>query len=72
MTGTIVQIHHGALGEEWEVPDSLGQTRPQSGYALTVRYQNLKSLTSGVNTVDISGSATPTSWHIVSVSTGGS
>ncbi len=70
VTGSVVEVHHGALGEEWEVPDAAGQSRPQSGYALTATYRNVKSLIADVNVVDTATTSVSPGWHVVSVSTG--
>jgi hypothetical protein len=76
IVGTIAMAHHGAVGEEWEIPDAVGQTsRPYSGYQLSVQYQNLKNAVitlnqqSGVTGLQTT-STTSSLWHVVSVSTG--
>lgn len=71
VTGTVYQVHHGALGEEWEVPDTTGQSRPTSGYTLTLRYQNLKTALSGFSSLLQSAATIASLWHTVSVSTAG-
>lgn len=70
VTGTVFQEHHGALGEEWEVPDASGQVRPQSGYALTLQYQNLKTQLNSFSTLIPTSTTVASLWHVVSTSTG--
>lgn len=70
--GTLGMAHHSPVGEEWEVPDTTGQTsRVYSGYQMAQRYQNLEALLSANG--DIGGLLpptpnTPAPWHIVSTS----
>lgn len=72
INGTLAMAHHSALGEEWEIADTAGQsTRPYSGYQFTERYQNLKQALTTVS--DVSGvlstvTLTSSLWHIVSTS----
>jgi hypothetical protein len=70
VTGTVFQEHHGALGEEWEVPDTAGQTRPNSGYTLSLQYQNLKTALNSFSTLLATGTTIASLWHVVSTSTG--
>ena len=72
--GTLVMQHHGPVGREWEIADSSGQSsRPQSGYQLDLRYQNLGgtlSANSSIAGVLTTQTTTSASWHVVSTSTG--
>jgi hypothetical protein len=70
IVGTLAMAHHGPVGEEWEVADQRGLTsRPYSGYALTVQYQNLTNALAGINVLTTTSSTTSL-WHVVSVSAG--
>jgi hypothetical protein len=74
VTGSMAMAHHGPAGEEWEIPDTTGQTsRPYSGYRLAVRYENLKSRLAAVPNIGQilnTTSTTSSPWRILSVSTG--
>jgi hypothetical protein len=73
--GTLAMAHHSPVGQEWEVPDTSGQSsRPYSGYQLAQQYQNIKS---AIAASEAGGSlptqsSTSRNWHILSISTGGS
>ncbi|HKC27837.1 MAG TPA: hypothetical protein VKB75_07475, partial [Jatrophihabitans sp.] len=74
--GTLAMAHHAPVGEEWRIPDTIGQTsRPYSGYQMAQQYWNLKALIAA--TPDVANLLQTTSsssslWHIVSVSTANS
>jgi hypothetical protein len=76
IVGTLAMAHHGPAGEEWEIPDAVGQTsRPNSGYQLAVQYQNLKNAVTTLNLQSVvpglqTSSTTSSLWHVVSVSAG--
>jgi len=76
IVGTLAMAHHGPGGEEWEIPDAVGQTsRPNSGYQLAVQYQNLKNAVTTLNLQSVvpglqTSSTTSSLWHVVSVSAG--
>ncbi|HSY15030.1 MAG TPA: hypothetical protein VK816_03515, partial [Jatrophihabitantaceae bacterium] len=68
--GSVIQVHHGAVGEEWQINDTAGQSsRPYSGYHLSIQYQNLQSAITGVNVIPLT-TASGALWHVLSVSTG--
>jgi hypothetical protein len=70
VTGTLSQVHHGAVGQEWEIPNSTGQTsRPYSGYQLNIKYQNLQTVLSPFTSLLNTTSSTSSQWRVVSVST---
>jgi hypothetical protein len=70
--GTIGMQHHAPVGQEWEIPDTTGQTsRPYSGYQMAQQYLNLQALiqaVSDVNNVIPLTSAVSYLWRIVSIS----
>jgi len=76
INGTVAMAHHAALGEEWDILDTAGQSsRPYSGYNFSERYQNLKNALTTVS--DVSGvlstvTSSSSLWHIVSTSTAAS
>lgn len=70
--GTIGMQHHAPVGQEWEIPDTTGQTsRPYSGYQMAQQYLNVQGLiqaVSDVNNVIPLTSTVSSLWHIVSIS----
>lgn len=78
ITGGMYMAHHGPVGQEWEIPDSTGQSsRPNSGYQLTLRYQNLQTAiatmygtTSTVKNLLTTTTVNSSTWRIISISTG--
>lgn len=72
--GTLQMAHHAAVGQEWEIPDTIGQSsRPYSGYQFADRHQDLANLlyaNNGAGNVLPPGPSTPAPWHILSTSLG--
>jgi hypothetical protein len=69
--GTLAMAHHSPVGQEWQIPDTTGQTsRPYSGYQMSQQYENLKNLLGAMAPVLQTTSSTTANWHILSVSTG--
>jgi hypothetical protein len=72
--GTVAMAHHAPVGEEWEIPDTNGQTsRPWSGYQLIIQYRNFKNvLDASAENKNLLHTIVTTSsmWHVVSASLG--
>lgn len=73
VTGSLAMVHHGPVGQEWEIPDATGQSsRPYSGYQFVSRYQNLKAALNAVTNIKnvlSTVSTTSSLWRVISVST---